>query len=146
MSGTNTLVTPTTETITIDIQAYVDGRDLLVIQGSTLQWEHLDFAAVGMWSDLNEPTIITTTLNGATQLDHVNWYPIWPEPLNTGQWGTGDSSVFLDLAPTLPTTDMTVSLDTISARNSLTIYQLPTASNNETLILDFNDDPSSAAT
>src|SRR5262249_4105477 len=101
------------QTITIDIQAFTDGRDLLVLQGNTLQWQHLDFAAVGMWGNLNEPTIITTSLNGTTQLDHFNWYPSWPAPLDTGQWGTGNSSVFSGLTPALPSSDMSVSLDVI---------------------------------
>jgi hypothetical protein len=140
-------VSAPTETITIDVQAFIDGRDLLVIQGNTLQWDHLDYSAVGTWNGSNATTNITTTLNGVPQ-NQYNWLPTWSAPLNTAQW----SSVFTGLTPALPSSnmlssgDMSVSLDTISARDSLTIYQLPTASNNYALILDFNDDPSSGAT
>ena len=33
--------------ITLDVTAYVDGRDRLIIKGGTLQWRHFDYAAVG---------------------------------------------------------------------------------------------------
>jgi hypothetical protein len=138
-------VSDPTETITIDVQAFIDGRDLLVIQGNTLQWDHLDYSAVGLWNGSNYPTTITTYVDGVQQ-NQYSWTPDWPASLSTGQSGTGDSSIFTGLTPALPSSDMSVSLDTISARDSLTIYQLPTASNNQTLILDFNDDPSSGAT
>src|SRR5262249_46783369 len=34
-------------TFIIDIKAFIDGRDLLIIKNGTLQWDHLDYAAVG---------------------------------------------------------------------------------------------------
>ena len=37
------------EIITLEVQALIDGIDQLIIQGNTLQWHHLDFAAVGRW-------------------------------------------------------------------------------------------------
>jgi hypothetical protein len=73
------------DTITIDIQAFIDGRDQLIIQGNTLQWDHIDYAAVGRYLGANEPTIITTTLNGVTQLNQTDWYPTWPEKIALGE-------------------------------------------------------------
>ena len=54
-------------TVTLDVSAYIDGRDDLIIQGNTLQWNHFDFAAPGRLDGVNDPTIITTTLNGVRE-------------------------------------------------------------------------------
>jgi hypothetical protein len=134
-----------TTTYTFEIDAFIDGRDQLIVQGGTLQWDHLDFAAVGRNSagNGNEPTVITTSLNGVTQLDHFDWYPSWPEPPPAEIRYQALSSVFSGLLPALPSTAATVTLNVISARDSLSIYQYPTAANSNTLILDFNDDQSS---
>ena len=65
----------------VDIEAMIDGRDLLIIQGDTLQWHHLDYAAVGRHLGANEPTIISTWLGDTLVMDQVNWIPDWPEEL-----------------------------------------------------------------
>jgi hypothetical protein len=118
-------------TITYDIDAYIDGQDLLYIQGDTIQWDHLDYAAVGRYGGGNQPTII----NGS------DWYPSWPavppDEIRSPAWSSVGT-----LAPALPSQDMTVTLDPIFARDSLTISQLPTGANGYTLVLDFNDDVS----
>src|SRR5579872_1091445 len=133
------------DTVTIDVRAFIDGRDLLIIKGHTLQWHHLDNAAVGRHQgdgNGNEPTIITTTRNGKTVMDHVNWIPNWPFPPPNEIRFEAFSSVFDTLKPHIPTDDaMTVTLTPIAARSSLTIAQLPSPSNDFTTILDFNDDP-----
>jgi len=53
---------------TVTIRAWVDGRDILTIDGDVLSWEHLDpeTAAVGRYNG-NRPTVI----NG------IQWYPDW---------------------------------------------------------------------
>ena len=124
--------------------AYIDGRDELIIQGNTLQWDHFDFAAPGRLGGVNYPTIITTTLNGVTQMNGVDWIPTWPDPPPNEIRFPAMSSVFTGLTPTIPdTTDVTLTV--ITARDSLTIAQLPTASNDFTTLLEFNDDPSGGA-
>lgn len=42
----------------IDIEAYTDGSDDLILQGNTAQWLHLDFDAVGTWGGHNYPTYL----------------------------------------------------------------------------------------
>ena len=122
-------------------QAYIDGRDELIIQGNTLQWDHFDFAAPGRLGGVNYPTIITTTLNGVTQMNGVDWIPTWPDPPPDPIRFPAMSSVFTGLTPTIPdTTDVTLTV--ITARDSMTIAQLPSASNGFTTLLEFNDDPS----
>ncbi|MGA2265825.1 MAG: PEP-CTERM sorting domain-containing protein [Phycisphaerae bacterium] len=142
-------------TMSLDIRAYTDGRDLLVIQGDTMQWHHLDFAAVGRWGKdiddsnawANEPTILSTTLNGATVMNGYAWLPDWPGHPWPDEIRDEDSfsAVFSSLTPALPATDMTVDLTAIQARSELSIFQYPTAANGYTLILDFNDDDPSGA-
>ncbi|MBM4090607.1 MAG: hypothetical protein FJ276_14475 [Planctomycetes bacterium] len=133
------------EIITYDFEAYIDGRDLLIIHDNTLQWHHLTFAAVGRHEGRNEPTIISSSLNGVSQMDKVNWTPEWPEPppaeIRYETW----SSVFADMVPPLPDCDMVVDLRITSVRGSLSIHQYPTISNKFTLILDFNDTSKYAA-
>ena len=125
--------------ITLDVSAYIDGRDELIIQGNTLQWDHFDFAAPGRLDGVNYPTIITTTLNGVTQMNGADWIPTWPFPPPDPIRFPTLSSVFTGLTPTIPgTTD--VSLNVIQARESMSIAQLPSASNNYTTLLEFNDD------
>ena len=131
-------------TVTLDVSAYIDGRDELIIQGNTLQWDHFDFAAPGRLDGVNYPTIITTTLNGSTQMNGVDWIPTWPLPPPDPIRFPAMSSVFTGLTPAIPdTTD--VALTVITARYSLTIAQLPTASNDFTTLLEFNDDPPAGA-
>ena len=64
----------------VEIEALIDGRDQLIIQGNTLQWHHLRFAAVGRHDGRNEPTVISTQLNGVTIMDGVEWIPQWSAP------------------------------------------------------------------
>ena len=133
-------------TFTYTFTACMDGRDLLMIQGSTLQWQHLDYQAVGLANDCppgaSDAVGIDTTNNGTAGLS-TSWLPTWA--LNPPPSGTL-SSTFTGLSPALPSGPMTVSLNVIAARTSLTIYQQPSAANNWTLILDFNDDPLPGAT
>ena len=70
------------DTATLNMTAYIDGRDQLVIQGDTLQWRHLDFCAVGIWNGANVPTTISTTLNGTVEMNKVEWTPEWPSFLS----------------------------------------------------------------
>ena len=134
-------------TIELDIKAYIDGRDLLIIHENTLQWHHLDFAAVGRWEggNGNEATIISTWLDGVPQMTDVNWYPDWPELPPAGIRYEAYSSVLTGLFPTLPLQDMSVTLTPILNRSSISISQLPDRANDYTMIADFDDDPASGA-
>jgi hypothetical protein len=52
----------------VTVRAWVDGRDILTIDGDVLSWEHLDTetAAVGRYNG-NRPTVV----NG------IQWFPDW---------------------------------------------------------------------
>jgi hypothetical protein len=110
-----------------------------------LQWDHLDYAAVGRFGGANEPTIISTTRNGSPILTNYNWYPDWPEPPPAEIRYPAYSSIFTGLIPSFPLQEYSVILDVISARYRLSIYSLPSAANGYALTLDFNDDPPAQA-
>ena len=125
--------------ITYDIQAFIDTQDQLIVEGSTLQWHHLVDAAVGRWSGVNYPTVISTDANGIVVLSDLNWVPDWPEPPPAEIRYEAYSSVFADLVPVLPNCPMTVALSVIQARDIVELAQLPTPDNGQTLVVNFWD-------
>ena len=131
---------------TIEIEALIDGRDLLIIDDDTLQWQHLDFAAVGRHEGRNEPTAISTTLDGVTVMDRVEWFPEWSAPPPDEIRREEFSSIFSGLMPALPPSDFSVSLNAIEARNAITIAEFPSEENDFSIIVDFNDNPIGGST
>jgi len=129
------------QTITLDVRAFIDGRDQLIISQNTLQWHHFDYAAVGRIAGTNAPTIISTTLNGSPVMSSVNWIPDWGSPPPDEIRHEALSHVFSGLSPALPAQDASVSLNVLAARNSLALVQFPFSTNGYTTILEFNDDP-----
>lgn len=127
----------------VEIEALIDGRDQLIIQGNTLQWHHLRFAAVGRHDGRhdgrNKPTVISTQLNGVTIMDGVEWIPQWsappPDRINSEEF----SSIFTDLAPGLPLAELSLQLIEIESRGATTMVELPTAANGFSTVIDFND-------
>jgi hypothetical protein len=124
-------------TMTIDVQAFIDGRDQLVIQGSTLNWYHYDHQAPGKWNGNNYPVTINASLDGG--------------PVTTAQWYEPQASsstvpgVLTDLSPAVPATE-NVTLTVVKVRDSLSIVQAPNAGNGYTTIIEFNDNQSPGAT
>ncbi|RPI09536.1 MAG: PEP-CTERM sorting domain-containing protein [Acidobacteriales bacterium] len=125
--------------ITFTVDAFIDGRSLLIFQGDTLQWHNLTYNAPGIPSNPNEdyPTIITSTLNSVVQINAVSWYPDWPGGTSSDVY----SSTFTGLNPDMPGAEIvSVGIAPLQARYILGILQSPNAGNGYTLILDFNDD------
>ena len=137
--GPTSPAVPPPPKMTITIRAFIDGRDRLVIRGSTLQWQHLEWAAVGRHGGRNEPTFISTTLNGHPVMERVAWVPEWNEPPPYEIRYRAESSAFESLRPALPSADVTVALEEIAARASVAIVQYPDEGNDYTLIMEFND-------
>ena len=119
---------------TLNIQALIDGRTQLVIQGGDVWWHHFEFAVPGRWDDMNEPTI----LNGE------EWMPVWP---SSGQNYNTEctSSVYSGLSPALAAMEQTVSFEIVQARRLVDIIQQPTADNGYTFIIQFFDNWGGAA-
>ena len=128
-------------TIYMNIAAFIDGQDLLIIHGNTLQWKHLDFNAVSSPATFDYPTLITTNNNGDC-CSGLIWTANWPNGV-----ASGALSAIQNWSPGVPTNSdlLSVSLGVELARDSLTISQSPSASNQYTTILDFNDDSSPGA-
>jgi len=110
---------------TIRVEAFVDGRSQLILNGNTAQWRHFDYGGPGY--DANLPT----TINGRI------WYPQWPgDPRNCN--GCYSAS-FNGVSPAISAVAQTVTLNAIQARENLSIVQQPSAGNAYTLIVEFDD-------
>lgn len=131
MTGTGKVAATTFLELKISIHAYIDGRSQLIVKANTVQWHHLDYAAPGRHGFVDLPTVI----NG------FDWYPLWPDIPDAENRQECFSSIYTNLSPPLLDSDMQVQLSVIQARYSLTVVQYPTAGNNYTLILEFNDNP-----
>ncbi len=128
--------------ITIEINAFIDGRSQLILRGNTAQWHHFDFAAPGRHNNTNYPT----TING------VDWYPVWPDIPDPENRGCNCfSDVFAGVVPALPAKPLEIELQIVSVvhpddpgepAGPVTIVQSPTRDNNFTVIVEFNDNSS----
>jgi len=117
---------------TLTVEAYIDGRDDLILQGNTAQWLHLDYAAVGRWNFQDLPTYF----------DGVAWTPDWPgyPAPNEIRVNGALSSTFSGLSYALPNGTMNVALTNLtSGRGPVSIVQYPDSSNAYTLKVEFND-------
>ncbi len=112
----------------LDINAYIDGVDDLVIQLNGIWWDHLAFARPGTWGG-NNPTYV----NGYA------WWPEWPDNLirsvSSSELLGGDVEF-----------DPVITLTWTQNRNIMYIKQYPSAANDYTLIVHIDDDdPGGAA-
>jgi len=125
-----------------NVDAWIDTTDYLYINGSTLQWEHKTSGSPAGTHGGDEPTTISSTLDGVTEMSSVDWDQTWPSPLPSDAF----SSVFTSLDPALPLTgSLTASVSNISGRGTPSIFQQPTSANGNTLIVQFTDGFSGAA-
>jgi len=119
-----------------DVDAWIDTTDYLYINGSTLQWEHKTSGSPAGTHGGDEPTTITSTLDGFTEMSDIDWNQTWPSPLPSDAF----SSIFTSLSPALPLTgSLSASVSTISGRGTPSIFQEPTSANDNTLIVQFTD-------
>ena len=118
---------------TLKVRAYIDGRSQLIIQGNRVHWHHLDFAAPGRHFD--------AVVSQPTDLNEANWEPIWPDvPDSENRDCNCDSSSYEGI-PNLARTDQPVWLDVSQGRGEVFILQQPSAANNYTLVIEFDDNP-----
>ena len=106
-------------------------RRQLVLKGNTAQWQHFDYGAPGYDDDL------PTRINGSS------WYPQWSgDPRDCNGCYSG---IFSGVSPAISAVTQTVMLNTIQAREDLAIVQQPSAGNDYTLILGFDDNSAGGA-
>ncbi|SMC61039.1 VCBS domain-containing protein [Polynucleobacter kasalickyi] len=120
----------------LQIHAYVDGRSHLIISNNTLQWENLEYGAVGKYG-VDVPTVISVVQNGVL-VSSYNWMPTWTG-LEANFRGHGFSDV-LDLA-TLPYVEdaTNINLTVQHARCTVAVFEEPSVSNGWKSVIEFND-------
>jgi hypothetical protein len=121
---------------TLNVQAFVDGKSRLYIQGSNVWWYHIEAAAPGR--EGAPGTDYPTILNGH------NWYPRWPgEPPITDQRDCGgcESIKYHNLSPALATDGAAIQVVEIDIRDkeTVSIIDQPIEANGYTAIVEFND-------
>ncbi len=125
-----------------EIQTTIDGRDQLIIHGTTLQWHHLDFGVPG-------PTVINTSIletafNGSLLPigggQTLTWNPVWPQDPATLYGVDSYSFSFGPLHPSLSFNPERVTVTPLNGRGAVTLIQPPNSGDGGTLILEFNDD------
>ncbi|MGA8150060.1 MAG: hypothetical protein WB952_03865 [Terriglobales bacterium] len=127
----------------LSVTAWIDGRDLLYITPNGIHWHHLDYAAVGRLGGQNLPAGLFMNRRGPNTLD-LSWIPGWPCVSWECRGEEMDSSSFV-LGEPLPSQYQLTGFKVIRARYSVRVYQYPSADNEYTTIIDFNDDPSGGA-
>ena len=137
-----------TSTLTVEIDALIDGRDQLIIGPGTLQWEHFDKAVVGRHSQpegTGLPTYLTVTLGSSVLHNNDAWTPDWPSsvPYPPNDWYLRDINAFSSILtdPALGDWKATSASVTSTGRQPVSIIQNPTAANGYTTIVEFNDNP-----
>lgn len=129
---------PAGPTLVIEIEAFIDGHEQLMIWEDLLAWYHFNGAITG----LNEPALVTTYVDGRMLVDHYAWHPDWIYPYSEEEQG----SLWHDiLVPGLPNSITKVTLEPLQSRGSTALAELPSPANDHTLIVDINDDAEGAA-
>lgn len=118
------------QVVTVRAEALIDGRSQLRLSGNSAQWLHLDHAAPGRHEGVDEPTRV----GGAT------WFPRWPDiPDRENRDCQCLSSADPVLAIPLPLVDAFVRVRSISTRWPATVIELPSALNEYTTVVEFDD-------
>jgi hypothetical protein len=124
------------QTQIVHVRAWIDGRSDLILLGSSVQWQHYDFAAPGRLDcDIGMP-------HEATYVDGNPWYPVWPDvPTceNRDCGGCFSDSANL-ISPALP-------IDEFHARlvpwgggeGELSVHEQPYAGNGYRTVVRFDD-------
>ena len=122
------------ETGRLEVECWVDGRSHLVIRGDELWLEHFDFVAPGRHGG-EKPT----------RIDGEEWWPTWtfdPDPddgTHCGGCRTEDSWTLEDPFP--EEGEVAVKIDVVESRSSTTLVQRPSASNDYTTVVEWDDNP-----
>ena len=120
--------TESSEEASITIQARIDGKSQLHLQGNSARWFHLDFAAPGRHQGI-DPTII----------NDVEWFPTWPDiPDAENRDCECFSDTFEGVDPSI-NGGLNFELEHIRVRESASIVEFPSLENDQTLIIEFND-------
>ena len=128
------------------IQAHVGGLSQLIIRGNTMQWHHIKGTAPGLVQadvgrNSNSPTIVDSN-----QGPNIPWVPSgWPGTIGNGTHPESCSNVFNALTPVFPTDNRRWKIEKTSGSGTVRIVQQPEARNGFSLVIEFDDLKSGAA-
>jgi hypothetical protein len=112
---------------TMTFRAFIDGSDYVHVQGEHVWYVHRYFELPGRYPGVNVPTYV----NGNA------WFPQWRYPdAREGNY----TRPYTPLTPPLDPGASDVNVEVISARGSITLTQVPDASNNWEAIVLLDDD------
>ncbi|MBW2277120.1 MAG: hypothetical protein JRF63_06485 [Deltaproteobacteria bacterium] len=123
----------------IHVRIHIDGRSWLLIQGDELWLQHFDYAAPGRHEGANHPTVI----------DGEEWYPEWPfgPPPDEGRDCGGCETLdryYLD--EQIPISgEVMVELEAVKGRGETTLIEAQTAAFDNTIVVEFDDNPQSSS-
>lgn len=126
-------------TVGYGVSVWIDGDSVLYIQGNTLRWTTRQYQNVGSYN-YSVPfttTNVTTTVDGITS-QSFQWQPAYSQ-------GGSTSDPYVGLSPALPMLPAMYSVSVSHGRGVVSVLQNPSASNNYTLGIDFNDAPQPGA-
>lgn len=113
-------------TVRLRVKVWTDGRDELIVRSNRVWWQHWDFNVPGQ-----EGANFPTYLNGA------EWFPQWPDGTASG----AESTAYTRLSPRAPLLDAALELNRIAARHNVSVTQFPSAGNDYTTRVEFDDNP-----
>lgn len=114
----------------LHVEAWMDGRSNLIIQGTSVRWHHIEFAAPGREQFVDLPT----------KLGSFDWYPTWPDvPTVENRDCNCDSSMYSELPTAIPHAPSTTTLTITQVRRAPSVLQMPSAANDWTLVVELTD-------
>ena len=124
---TSLMSSPSIVAASFKVRSQIDAHSQLVVRRDSLYWHHLLFARPGL-NNCGCPTLI----NG------YPWTPIWLNDIaEIGPTDAPIDSEPLDVSAVFPTGG--VAITEVSGRGRVAIVQQPSAANDFTLIVDFDD-------
>lgn len=137
MIGLCALLAPATaqNSGTVRVGAWIDGRSVLILEGSSATWQHFSFAAPGRRDCHMQAQMEPTYLEG------LPWFPSWPDTPDCENRDCAGclSTTYSSMSATLPSADYSVTLDVNQARGAVGLLELPNLSNNFRTAIVFND-------
>lgn len=115
------------------VRVLIDGQSQLVFGADKVKWHVVNAAAPGLWDGHHDATFLNT----------VPWTPAWPNNGDNRDCNC-DSALSPPVTP-LAKLPHNVTMKVVAGRGSVAISEQPSAANNFTLKVDFNDPPSGAA-
>lgn len=131
ISSSNVFAIP----FTLNVEAYIDGKSTLKIQGDSIWWHHYEWSAPGQWPHGPQEAPLPTVINGE------EWYPDWTGisnyRCNVEQGQKCETDPISGLIPALSNNDQIIDFTYTGRRN--VFLEGPTAGNDFITSIIFDD-------